>query len=57
MPSHEWGPSYVGHGNRQCIHCLCTDLEANYVLGDECPVRKKKAPPKLRVIEGGLADK
>jgi hypothetical protein len=33
---HEWGPSRVGHGEAQCIHCLMTNREA-WVLGDFCP--------------------
>lgn len=55
---HEWGPSRVGHGEAQCIHCLCTNREAAYVLGDECPRREltrytKKEITPFRVIEGG----
>ena len=32
---HEWGPSRVGHGEAQCIHCLVTNREA-WVLGEFC---------------------
>lgn len=32
---HEWGPSKVGHGEFQCIHCLMTNREA-WVLGETC---------------------
>ena len=32
---HEWGPSRVGHGEAQCIHCLMTNREA-WVLGPYC---------------------
>lgn len=32
---HEWGPSRVGHGEAQCIHCLMTNREA-WVLGEFC---------------------
>lgn len=33
--THEWGPSHVGHGEMQCIHCLMTNREAA-VLGPFC---------------------
>lgn len=33
---HEWGPSRVGHGEAQCVHCLCTNREAQYALGPYC---------------------
>lgn len=33
---HVWGPSYLGHGNKQCTYCLVTDLEAEYALGPYC---------------------
>lgn len=36
MVTHEWGPSRLNHGNQQCIHCHCTDLEALHALGQEC---------------------
>ena len=45
---HEWGPARLNHGNAQCIHCHCTDLEARYALGDECPSRK---PPSDNVVQ------
>jgi hypothetical protein len=32
---HEWGPSRVGHGEAQCIHCFMTNREA-WVLGPYC---------------------
>jgi hypothetical protein len=32
---HEWGPSRVGHGEVQCVHCLMTNREA-WVLGEYC---------------------
>jgi hypothetical protein len=32
---HEWGPSRVGHGEAQCVHCLITNREA-WVLGPYC---------------------
>ena len=32
---HEWGPSRVGHGEAQCVHCLATNREAR-VLGPYC---------------------
>lgn len=41
---HEWGPSRLSHGETQCIHCLMTNREA-WVLGDECPVLKKRRAP------------
>jgi hypothetical protein len=34
---HEWGPSFVNHGEAQCIHCLCTNREAAYAIGPYCP--------------------
>lgn len=45
--NHEWGPSRVGHGEAQCLHCLCTNREA-WVLGDECPDRR---PPKNSTLK------
>ncbi len=32
---HVWGPSRVGHGETQCVHCLCTNREA-WILGEFC---------------------
>lgn len=54
MEKHEWGPSRLNHGNQQCKNCNCTDLEARYALGDECPGRAPAdRAPHLTVIEGG----
>ncbi len=52
---HEWGPSRLNHGNFQCKGCGCTDLEARYALGDDCPGQTdvQKAQPVFQVIEGG----
>lgn len=33
---HTWGPSRVGHGNKQCTYCLVTDLEAQFAIGPYC---------------------
>lgn len=35
LRKHEWGPSRVGHGEQQCIHCLMTNREA-MALGEFC---------------------
>ena len=41
---HEYGPSRVGHGEAQCIHCLGTNREI-MVVGDlnHCEVRAAKS--------------
>jgi hypothetical protein len=46
---HEWLPGGYGHGLSHCKWCGCTDREAAFALGQECP----KAPdpkPDLRII-------
>lgn len=46
---HEWLPGGYGHGLSHCKWCGCTDREATFALGQECP----KAPdpkPDLRII-------
>ena len=40
-PMHVWGPSYVGHGEAQCVRCLMTNREAQ-VLGPYCLAPKKE---------------
>jgi hypothetical protein len=50
--NHEWGPSRLNHGNQQCIHCHCTDLEAKFALGPECPKRDKPKPNPLKLVGG-----
>lgn len=38
---HEYGPSRVGHGEAQCIHCLGTNRENAVISPNHCEVRAK----------------
>lgn len=33
---HQWGPSRVGHGEQQCVHCLITNREAAVIAPEFC---------------------
>lgn len=43
MP-HEYGPSRVGHGEAQCIHCLGTNRENAIIAPNVCPRRTDPRP-------------
>jgi hypothetical protein len=39
---HEYGPSRVGHGEAQCIHCLGTNRENAIIAPNHCEYRAAK---------------
>lgn len=49
MAEHEWVPSRLSHGSKQCKHCLCTYEEAIAAIGMDCPILTKE-PEGLKMI-------
>ena len=42
---HEYGPSRVGHGEAQCIHCLATNRENAVIAPNVCSARAMTPAP------------
>jgi len=38
---HEYGPSRVGHGEAQCVHCHGTNRENAIIEPNECSARRR----------------
>lgn len=44
---HDWGPSSLNHGTRQCKNCLCTWEEheaTKRLFGEDCPKAPEDKP-------------
>jgi hypothetical protein len=50
MP-HEYGPSTVGHGESQCVHCHGTNRENAVIAPNHCETRANKQPGEVQALQ------
>lgn len=52
---HEYGPSMVGHGDAQCVHCFGTNRENAVIAPDLCPARVSAGMPTDAELDEAVA--